>query len=107
MSDEDSSYGPRNTQIKVVFGGRQESGCGRETLTVRDGGALVVEVDTLPSRGRGAGVRAAAVMCAIGRAPEKRPLLGTFMVDGFRFYFGRCRMLLPGARLDSGRSCRL
>ena len=55
MGDENSSYGSRNTQKKVVFGGRQESGCGRETLTVRDGGALVVEVDTLPSRGEGSG----------------------------------------------------
>ena len=55
MGDENSSYGSRNTPKKVVFGGRQESGCGRETLTVRDGGALVVEVDTLPSRGEGSG----------------------------------------------------
>ena len=53
--------------------------------------------------GRGAGVRSAAVLCAIGRAPKKRPILGTFMDDGFAFYFGRCKMLLPGARLDSGR----
>ena len=107
MGDENSSYGSRNTPKKVVFGGRQESGCGRETLTVRDGGALVVQLDTLPSRGEGSGVRAAAVLCAIGRAPKKRPLLGTFMGYRFAFYFGRCRMLLPGARLDSGRSCRL
>ena len=55
MGDENSSYGSRNTPKKVVFGGRRESGCGRETLTVRDGGALVVEVDTLPSRGEGSG----------------------------------------------------
>ena len=55
MGDENSSYGSRNTPKKVVFGGRQESGCGRETLTVRDGGALVVQLDTLPSRGEGSG----------------------------------------------------
>ena len=56
MGDENSSYGSRNTQIKVVFGGRQESGCGRETLTVRDGEALPVQVDTLPSRGEASGI---------------------------------------------------
>ncbi len=28
------------------------------------------------------------------------------MAYAFTFYFDRCRMLLPGARLDSGRSCR-
>ena len=56
MGDENSSYGSRNTPKKVVFGGRQESGCGRETLTVRDGEALPVQVDTLPSRGEASGI---------------------------------------------------
>ena len=55
MGDGNSSYGSRNTPKKVVFGGRQESGCGRETLLVRDGGALVVQLDTLPSLGEGSG----------------------------------------------------
>ena len=63
-----------DTQIKVVFGGRQESGYGRETLTVRDGGALPVQVDTLPSRGEGSGI---ARRRGYVRNRE-RPSLGTF-----------------------------
>ena len=79
MGDEDSSYGSRNTQIKVVFGGRQESGCGRETLTVRDGEALPVQVDTLPSRGEGSvNARRRGYVRNRARA-EKATFLGTFL----------------------------
>ena len=106
MGDENSSYGSRNTPKKVVFGGRRESGCGRETLTVRDGGALVVEVDTLPSRGEGSGsARRRGYVRNRARA-EKAASFGRKSGHAFVFYFDRCRMLLPGARLDSGRSCR-
>ena len=84
MGDEDSSYGSWNTKKKVVFGGRQESGCGRETLTVRDGGALVVEVDTLPSRGEGSGsARRRGYVRNRARAEKVTPF-GYFR--GLRFY---------------------
>ena len=106
MGDENSSYGSRNTPKKVVFGGRQESGCGRETLTVRDGGALVVEVDTLPSRGEGSGsARRRGYVRNRARA-EKASLFEYFFVADFTQKCKRCKIVIPDARLDSGRGYR-
>ena len=106
MGDENSSYGSRNTPKKVVFGGRQESGCGRETLTVRDGGASVVQVDTLPSLGEGSGsARRRGYVRNRARA-EKASLFEYFFVFDFPQKWKWCKIVFPGARLDSGRGYR-
>ena len=103
---KDSIYGSWNTQIKVVFGGRQESGCARDTTTVRDGGALPVQVDTLPSRGEGSGnARRRGYVRNRARA-EKASLFEYFCVFDFTQKWKWCKIVFPGARLDSGRGYR-
>ena len=106
MGDENSSYGSRNTPKKVVFGGRQESGCARDTTTVRDGGALPVQVDTLPSRGEASGIARRRGYVRNRARAEKASLFEYFFVADFTQKWKLCKIVFPGARLDSGRGYR-